>query len=343
LAIYFVYGVRHSLLNEEDSEEKATEDDEDSAAEEDESIQAESEDDSEVDQPEETNNEQMTYDEELAIKTYELLYGKPIKASGREVRFKDPEHVLHFAQMGIDYNKKMRDMRPHRSTLKTLEKEGLLGDEEKLNLLLEVKQGNKEALKRLLAENEIDPMDLVDDLEEGTSYKPQNHLISEQEVEIEEALNSIKQSPAYQQTIDVMTQELDQGSKEILSENPDYIVALNQDIETGVFNDVMGQVEYLRGLGQIPNNVSDIEAYIALVQQMNAEQQQGTQQVQTPVQNQQVAQPAQAKKKGASRRRKQGMANVKSSKKPNKPEYDPIDILSMDDSEFEKQLGGSIL
>jgi hypothetical protein len=192
-----------------------------------------------------------------------------------------------------------------------------------------------------MAEKEIDPMDLVDDLVESTRYTPDNHLVSEKEVEIEEALNTIQRSPAYEQTINVMTKELDQASKEILSENPNYIISLNQDIENGVFNEIMGQVDYLRGLGKIPQNVSDIDAYISIAQQMATEPAQAQPEVQPPVQQPVAAQ--EPKKHVASRRRKQGMANVKSSKKPSKPEYDPMDILSMDDDKFLQELGGSIL
>jgi hypothetical protein len=119
---------------------------------------------SEGNQPNETT-ENPTFDDKAYNEAFNLLYGKPIKASGREVQLRNPEHARNFIEMGIDYNKKMHDMKPHLRTLKTLEKEGLLesGKEERLNLLIEIEKGNKDALTRFIAESDIDPLDLADD------------------------------------------------------------------------------------------------------------------------------------------------------------------------------------
>jgi hypothetical protein len=63
-----------------------------------------------------------------------------------------------------------------------------------------------------------------------------------------------------------MTNQFDQKSREIISDNPDYIVSLNQDVENGIYDQVMQEVQYQREMGYIPRQVSDIEAYIGTVQ-----------------------------------------------------------------------------
>jgi hypothetical protein len=295
---------------------------------------------SEGDQPNETI-ENPTADDKAYEEAFKLLYGKPIKASGREVQLRNPDHARNFIEMGIDYNKKMQSMKPHLRTLKTLEKEGLLeaGKEERLNLLLEIEKGNKDALKRFIAESDIDPLDLADDevIEAGRGYRPQNHLVSEQEVEIEEALSAIEGTPSQQRTLDVMTKEFDARSRQVISENPRYIVALNDDIASGVYDDVMEAVQYKKDMRQVPAGMSDMELYIQTVREIAS----------TPIPSDAIPPVAPTNEQtkpnrpstGSSRRRKVAMSGSKSVKKPKKREYDPMEILSMDDEKFMKEMG----
>jgi len=325
---------------EDESEDDANEEEPTDSADDDGSEQAEEEDESEEDQPNEEGNEANNADNEKAINdAFELLYGTPIKASGREVQLRNPEHADRFIKMGIDYNKKMHSMKPHLATLKTLEKRGLLdGDKvERLNLLLEAESGNKDALKRLIAESDIDPLDLADEevIEEGKNYQPQNHVVSEAEVEIEEALNSIEGSPSQAKTLDVMTKQFDAKSRQIISENPRYIVALNDDIESGIYDQVMETAQYRRDMGQVNSSVSDMELYLSIVQEASQAQNQHTQ----PRSEQ--TKPNKPSN-GPSKRRRTAMGGSKSSRKPVKKEYDPMEVMSMSDENFEKEFGADL-
>ena len=324
---------------EEDPDSEATEDETEPAAEGDDSEQAEDDGESEGEQPETDNEDIETYKQ-----VYQELFGQPIKASGREVKLRDAVQARNLIEMGVDYNKKMQYMKPHMQTLKTLEKEGLLGDIEQLNLLLEAKQGKPEAIKKLLAQAEIDVLDIADDEIPGSEYRPGNHLVSEKEVEISEALSAIKESPKYNETIDVMTNRLDPKSREVLSDNPQFITALNKDIETGVYDEIMEMVQYKKDTRQAPIGASDIELYIQTVQELAMQEQQAQQQGTVPVENtQQVSQQPKRQSSGASRKRKQAMSSTRSAKPKKKEEFDPMKALSMSDEEFMKRFGDPLL
>jgi len=289
------------------------------------------------DQPNNGNMDQSGDAEQMQKEVYDLLFANPIKASGREVKLKSPAHALNFVEMGIDYNKKMQYMRPHMQTIKTLDKEGLLGDEEKFNLLIEASHGNPDAIKKLIVDSKIDPIDLADEdvIEQGKQYQPQNHIVSEREVEINEALNSIESSPAQGRTLEVMTKEFDHKSREIISENPDYIVALNADIESGIYDVVMENVQYKKDMRMAPPGISDMELYIMTVQEMaNAERQNAPvqQEQQTANQNNQTNVD-----NGKRKRKKLGMSGNKTSKTPSKKQYDPSEVFNMSDEDFDKK------
>ncbi len=325
----------------EDLKSEANVDEPPESADDDGSEQADDEDDTNNDQPNDQSKEVPPGpDEKQIADAFELLYGSPIKASGREVKLRNPEHAKNFIEMGIDYNKKMQSMKPHLAALKTLEKQGLLGNDkiERLNLLFEVEKGNKDALKRLIAESDIDPLDFADEnvIEEGKNYQPENHIMSPRQIELDEALDSIEGTEAQQRTLNVMTNEMDERSRMIISENPSFITNLNNDISSGIYDRVMEGVNYKRDMKMVPNEMSDMELYIETVKEMAQYEQS-----QQPAQQEQVAPgsaPKQEQKK-SNRRKKLGMSGSRSSKSTNKKEYDPMEILGMDDEKFMREMG----
>ena len=335
-------GENNPLGDDDDNEpnEESNEEDEPDSADDGGSEQEDTDGEDVENQPSEEEVRQNTQVYEAA---YRQLFEQPIKASGREVHLKGVDHAQSLIEMGLDYNKKMQYMRPHMQALKTLEKEGLLTDSEELNLLLEAKQGKPEAIRKLISKHGIDYVDLADNEEGAQDYIPQNHMVSTEEVEIEQALQSISRSPAYQETIDVMSNTFDSKSKEIISQNPQYIQSLNADIESGVYGRVMDMVQYQRDVRAIPTTVSDIEAYISTVQQMAAQEQ-----TQAPVLQQQQ-QPAQSQNQptrrstGASRKQKAAMSGSRNASKKKEPEYNPMEVMSMSDDDFEKKFGNKFI
>jgi len=320
--------------DDDDDSDEVNEDDEDDAAAEDDSEQTDDEEESEGDQPSDLSDSEI----EAYKDTYHQLFGQPIKASGREFQLRDVNQARNLIEMGVDYNKKMQHMKPYLPVLKTLEKRGMVNDVEKLNLALEVLDGNPNALKRIIADKDIDVLDLADDTDGSENYVPQNHIIPESEYRIEEALSGIRQSPAYDKTINIMANEFDTNSKKIIADKPEYISALNSDVESGLYDRVMETVQYKRDTRMINDTTSDIEAYIQTVQEMaNYEQQQSQQQFQQQVQPSNQQQATQRKK---SNKRKSGMSSSRSRKTAVEQNFDP---LSMSDADFMKLDGMDIL
>jgi len=321
-----------------EDEPDANEDENDDTAVPEDSEQADSEDNTEDNQPSEEEQTDAATAEQMK-EAYDLLFANPIKASGREVQIRNPQHAKNFIEMGMDYNRKMQSMKPHLKALKTLEKEGLLDDEETLNLLLEVKHGNKDALKRLIAESDIDPLEFADEaaIKVGKDYQPQNHLVSEREVEIEEALDAIRNSDFKEKTLDVMTKEFDKKSREIISDNPSYIVALNRDMETGAYDAVMDAMNYKRDMRKVPTGMSDMELYIETARELATQPENSTVEKQESAPEQKKAQ-----RRVSSKSDKARMSGTKSSRKPQNKEFDPLDIMEMSDADFDKKFGGTL-
>lgn len=181
---------------------------------------------------------------------------EPFKASGQTVTPESIEDLRRMAQMGFDYSRKMGQMKPHLRLVRTLEKANLT-DADSVNFLLELQAGKPEAIKKLLKDNSIDPMDL--DLEGSESYKPNDHIVGETEMNLTTAFQSIESAPGYKKTLENLD-KMDQVSKQQLQDNPGVIPEINAHIEAGIYDKIVTKVEYERMLGRL-TGLSDLDAY----------------------------------------------------------------------------------
>jgi len=189
------------------------------------------------------------------------------KASGRTVKVESPDDAQRLMQMGYDYTNKMREMKPHLRVLKTLEQNDLL-DPEKLNFAIDLMKGNPEAVKKFLKDKSIDPIEL--DLESGTGYKPTDHRPSDQQLALDEVLDSLRSSEAFPRTAQVITKEWDKASQSVLMGNPRIIAVLNDHMERGYYDQIAAKVQYERSLGRLVG-LSDLDAYKAIGDAMQAQ------------------------------------------------------------------------
>jgi len=188
---------------------------------------------------------------------YEKLL-KPFKASGREMKVDNVDEAISLMQMGVDYSKKMSALKPNLRLLKTLEKNGLL-DEARLNYLIDLSKKNPEAIKTLIKESDFN-LDTYDP-EKPVNYVPNTYTTTDQEVELDQVLDSIRHTDSYAKTLQVVGNMWDEKSRTFLvSQNPSAIKLLNDQIASGVFDQVMSVVEKERMLGKL-NGVSDLDAY----------------------------------------------------------------------------------
>ena len=205
---------------------------------------------------------------ESEVGDYEKMYKEllePFNAHGKQMSVKDVAEARKLMQMGVDYAAKMRDMKPHRKLLKTLEKNNLL-DESKLNYLIDLDKRNPEAISKLLKDSGLDPFELS--TEEEVKYTPSNHTVSDSEVELDEVLSRIQEDASFTDTMTIVRTGLDDSSKRILAANPQTLERLHQHIATGVYAQVMEEVERVRMFGGL-SNLSDLEAYQQVGAQMH--------------------------------------------------------------------------
>jgi hypothetical protein len=187
---------------------------------------------------------------------YEKIFS-PFKANGTEMRVDTVEDVMSLMKMGANYQKKMAALAPNLKIVKMLEKNNLL-DASKLNNLIDLSKNNPAAISKLIKDSGIDPLDI--DTDEDVQYTPNEYHVSDKEYKLDEALESIKDSSTFKQTIDVLSTQWDTESKNIISDNPQFIGIIDEHMQNGVYAEINKLITKERALGRL-EGVSDITAY----------------------------------------------------------------------------------
>ena len=275
-----------------------------------------------------TPNKDITIDYKAA---YEKILS-PFKASGKERRVDTIDDAIKLMQKGADYALNMTQLKPLKILNKTLEKNGITQDD--LNFLIDLKSKNPEAVKKVLQDSGIDPLDI--DLQNDTKYTPKDYSIDASQIELDEVIASIKTTPQFENTSKILS-SWDTDSGNYLVKNPNTISIINEQIGNGIFDQINNVVEQQRMLGNL-NDISDFDAYCKVgtyLQENNLFKEQKTipETIQQSVQNTTNTDTTKQKKIAAS--------VTKATTKTTPIDVQSIDWLSLNDDEFaamEKQL-----
>ena len=209
-------------------------------------------------------DEELPEDEEEGSKEepdYKAFYEQvmqPFKANGKEYTLKDAQEAVRLMQQGAGFNKKLQDLAPYRGMIKTLEQNQLL-DPDTINLIIDARKGNKQALAKLIGQAQVDPLDL--DMDEGAQYRPNNYTVTNEQISFNEALVELKTRPQGQALIDEMAREWDEASQSAMGAEPEVMEILRQQKETGIYGKIKAEVQRQKGLGLIPSNLPFVHAY----------------------------------------------------------------------------------
>lgn len=213
-------------------------------------------------------------DVESTAPDYEGFYKRvmaPIAANGKTVEIRSPEEAIQLMQMGANYTKKMQAIAPYRKIVLMLENNGLL-DEARLSYLIDLDKRDPEAIKKLIKDSGIDPLDIDTSVE--PSYREGNHRVTDEEVAFTSVLEDVKTAPGGVDTLQKINTTWDQASKEALWKEPQILSAMHQQMASGVYDVISAEVDRLRTLGRISPETPFIQAYRLVGDAMVAQRQQ---------------------------------------------------------------------
>ena len=288
-------------------------------------------------QVDDKNNSTNILDKNSDIEVnYEDFYKKvmaPFKANGKTISLKNPDEAIQLMQMGAKYTRKMQSIAPYRKTLMMLEKAQLL-DEDKLSYAIDLLNGNQEAIKKLLKDTKVDPLEF--NTEDNVNYQPGlNNRVSDAEVNFKSTLDDLVSTADGLNTVKEINTNWDEESKGELWKEPRLMNIIHQQKMAGIYDQIADEVNRRKVLGIIPPNVPFIYAYNQVGQEM-AQQRQA--QFQSKNREPIAVRPAMTKTDNGinNAARVKAAAPTRTAPKSVKPFINP---LSMSDEEFMAKYG----
>lgn len=324
---------------EDNSEEESETDENDDAAESQDAPEGGSEEDGGEEESEE-DEESDEEEEKPEGLTQEALFealSKPIKANGRDITINTPEEAVKLIQMGAGYTKRLAELKPARQLFKTLEQHNML-DEASLGFAVDLVNGNKDAILKLMRDKGINPLEL--DTNEEVEYKSKLKMAPEQSIEFDDIMEAIKDSKHYDATVETV-RNWDDASQSEVAKDPRLIQSLNHQMEIGVYDKVSNEVARLKALGEPQlNGLSDLQAYVAVG---NYLAQQGALPIPSAgsgsnTNTERKVIPKAGKKPNPKTQSKKKAAGVPRAKPVNKSSSVDMNPLSMSDEEFDKMM-----
>lgn len=208
------------------------------------------------------DEQQETEPTEIDYKKFYETVTQDFKASGKVIPgVKEPEKFIKALQMATDYALKTAALKPALKRVKMLDG---ISDEE-FTEMLDFRKRNPEVIKKAIKEANLDPIDL--DLDQ-INYVPQVKVISDDEYEYGETVQELAKDTKFTYTRELILNNLDSKSKEVILTNPVALRALHEEVASGRIEQIQAHALQLKTFGNY-KNVPDLELYAMIANEMD--------------------------------------------------------------------------
>jgi len=203
-------------------------------------------------------------------------------ANGKKVKgFTDPKKIIQSQQMAYGYSDKMATLKKYRPFIGSMKERGMLEDTEKFDLMMDLYDGNVEAIKSHIQKLDIDPVDLDMD---KIAYDKGNHVTSNIQLALNDVLDNASNSGVKSEVERVVREQWDPDSVVELLGDAKASSDLVEHMRSGAFGAIQARIEEnkLTDVSGMYAEKSDISKYKEALAELNSEyiaQQQSTQKI----------------------------------------------------------------
>jgi len=193
---------------------------------------------------------------------------RDLKVNGEMIPINNLDELYTLASGGGHMTQQLQRLSRGKKSLSIMEEHNLT--EADLSLLIEARNGNKDALASLVKQSGIDSLDVTDEVSEG--YQPGQYVPTDMSMNLKAVQDEISVDPEYATTQNVVNNLMDERSQQMLVENPMYIKGLHMDIKSGAYQATQAQATKMKMMDG--GSRSDMEYYIAAAQEAQVNNQQ---------------------------------------------------------------------
>ncbi len=243
---------------------------------------------------------------------------KDIQVNGMTVRATMDELEAGFKK-GMNYTQKMQEIAPHRRDMNLMMENGLTTAD--LNLLVEAKSGNTEALSKLVGDAKVDLIDL--ETENSTEYVPQDYGKDVPNIEMEQVKSEILSDNQYAPSVEGALQSMPDDMYEMVSNNHQAMAALYTDVKSDLYSKVMPEVVKQQAL--YGKQEPTLQTYLKVAKSLMDREAPNQEEAKAPVVDKEL------------NNRRKNAGTTPSSKPKSKDSLIQKDLKDMDEEEFEKE------
>ena len=262
-----------SLVEDDDLDDEDGEDSEDDDEDADEADDSEDEDtddsEDEADTEEQIDGEAQDTDGVDYKAFYDAVVNTEFVVNGKKVKgFADPQKIIQSQQMAGGFSEKMAGFKQYRPFMAPLKDRGMLDDQAKFDLAMNLVDGDKEAIKQHLQSLGIDPIDLDMD---KINYAGKSNVASNESIIIEDVMERAKGAGIEDRVRNVIGKEWDAESFQEFVSNDAVRNDLLTHMESGAYDNVqdkmaeMSRLDYSGAFGAM-NTIGKYRAAVVELQ-----------------------------------------------------------------------------
>jgi len=342
------------IIDAEAENEKATEEDSD--------IDQEHKNENEAKELEDKNDNAESQEPDYMAELEELRrlkqeLSKGIELGGIEVEgLTDPQQIRELQKAYYEKDKSASKFKKVRPVIDALEKNNLLEDKEKLSLVLEAANGNTEAFKTLMKQNNIDPFELNMEEIDPESIDPNKHFGSSIEYEFKDFISESNDIGVEDKLVTNVINSWDNESIEKLVTDKDSRKVMLSHLKTGAFDRVNSEIRAMERTDFSANgdfkNLTSHEKYVVasnkLAERLSKSSAKTSEPEATTSSTVEAEQPVPVVENKPKRRATDNTKRLEAAKKASKSsqtvdvgtsrEASEADLLSLDNDDFMKQM-----
>ena len=271
--------------SEENAHDLAEDDNESTEEDESDETGSEDEDDSEEETEDQPSPENMTdknkidyqkaYEDALVDKArLEEFFRESTQdfvANGKKMSApKDPKKITQAFQKAAGFDEKMKSFKKYRPFITPLQEKGIIDNPDKFNLMMNALDGDQEAIKKMISDAEIDPIELDMD---NINYQPKNAVASNIELAYGDVMESASQNGVRDQVQKVVSGDWDDDSVLELLDDPQNSADLVNHLSTGIYDLVQERIaqKTMSDPHSIYSSKKSIEQYREAAQELEQE------------------------------------------------------------------------
>lgn len=200
--------------------------------------------------------------------TFHEIITTPYKIKGKNVSIDNIEEARNLISKGLAFEQNQKKLKNYLPIMKALSENGV-SDPNSIARLIDIQKGDKEAIKDLIKEHDIDIFDEEFSDDEGVvgNYSPKTQIRSADSIAINDKIGEYDDQPIQKELVNILNNDF-KDDLIVFANEPEFIDGLAEQVVNGTFDKVMNKMRSMSRVGKFPSGLTTMQKYNSIYAQM---------------------------------------------------------------------------